>query len=98
MLFSLKSKMFFHATMSLMKKIKPKFMFIDSTKLMEKMPKYLISNQPTNGSYHRKTCQSLLKMPMILKDMMEKDIHLLNLLLQLGSILSKRRRKTKFKS
>lgn len=97
-LFSLKLKMFFHAMMSLMKKIEPKFMFIDSTKLMEKMPKYLISNPLMNGLYHPRMYQSLLKMPMILKDTMEKDIHSLNLSLQLGSILLRKKRKTTFKN
>lgn len=97
-LFSLKLKMFFHAMMSLMKKIEPKFMFIDSTKPMEKMPKYLISNLLMNGSFHQRTYQSLLKMLMISKDMMVKDIHSQNLSLQLGSILSRKKRKTKFKN
>lgn len=97
-LYSLKLKMFFHVMMSLMKKIEPKFMFIDSTKPMEKMPKYLISNLLMNGLFHQRMYQSLLKMLMISKDMMEKDIHSQNLSLQLGSILSRKKRKTKFKN
>lgn len=84
-LFSKRLRMFYLATKNWRWRIRPKHMFIDSTKRMDRMHRFLSISPSTNGLFPQKMFPFSSRMPTKLNSTRDRDINLLFWLLKLGS-------------